>query len=380
MEHWLTLRNPSTAQGHFYLHQLLFLAQTAPEHRRQNPYHKHPERLGVQSFPQPAPPALPLSRARRRCNRAPRWTRPPRYRKGEAAAWKGPNGTAKTTDQWPGRRPAGASPGIPRGADNTGQKTARHCRLRSRPSPWDPWRRGQRNCCPTSPAETRDPAAGRNAHADGTLHGGAALGRHSGATGRESFVYHHGPAQIAGSIQGPQRDAPHPWHATLRERTRVRDAGGGAPPPGPQQGEALLLQAAGYQAILPGHARGYRSHILAGGRWTVWHGTARQGAFPPQRHVDWQQGPTKAYYMTADPWLLAVLLHTVSAPNKRQEPGWATSPALVWSPDEEGHLRGAWHGDAIRDTDVTDLHVGPITHARPAATLAVAQQEQQNPQ
>ena len=92
----------------------------------------------------------------------------------------------------------------------------------------------------------------------------------------ESFVHHNGPAQIAGSIRGPQRDAPHPWHTTLCKRTRVRDAGGGVPPPGPQQGEALVLQAAGYQAILHGQAGGYRSHILAWGRWTVCHGTARQ--------------------------------------------------------------------------------------------------------
>ena len=139
------------------------------------------------------------------------------------------------------------------------------------------------------------------------------------ADGGESFVHHHGPAQIAGSIQGPQRDAPHPWHATLREGIRVRDAGGGAPPPGPQQREALVLQAAGYQAILHGHAGGYGSHILAEGRCTVWHGTARQGAFAPP--VDWQQEPTQACYMTADPCLLAVLLHTVSAPSRRQEPG-----------------------------------------------------------
>ena len=125
---------------------------------------------------------------------------------------------------------------------------------------------------------------------------------------------------------------------------------------------------------------GYRSHILAGGSLTVWHGTARQGAFPPQPHVDWPQGPTQAYYMTADPWPLAVLLHTVSAPNKRQEPGWAHPPALVWSPDKEEHLRAAWQGDAIRATDVPGLHAGPITHARPAATPAVAQRGQQNPQ
>ena len=200
------------------------------------------------------------------------------------------------------------------------------------------------------------------------------------ADGGESFVHHHAPPQIAGSIQGPQRDAPDPWHATLRRRTRVWDAGDGTPPPGPKQGEALVLQMAGYQAILHGHAGGYRSHVLTGGRWTVWHSTARQGAFPTLPHVDWQQGPTQAYYMSADPWPLAVLLHTVSAPNKRQEPGWVNPPALVWSPDQEERLRAAWQGDAIRSTDVPDLQAGPITHARPAATLAVAQRGQQNPQ
>ena len=198
------------------------------------------------------------------------------------------------------------------------------------------------------------------------------------ADGGESFVHHHGPTQIAGSIQGPQRDAPHPWHAGFRERTRVRDAGGGTPPLRFQQGEALVLQAVGYQAIPHGHAGGYRSHILAGGRLTVGHGTARQGAFPP--HVDWQREPTQAYYVTADPSPLAVLLHTVSAPNKRQEPGWANPPTLVWSADQEEHLRGAWQGDAIRTTDVADLHAGPVTQAGPAATLAVAERGQQNPQ
>ena len=58
LEQWLTLRNPSAAQGHWYLHQLLFLPRAAPEHRRQNPYHTHPERRGAQGFPQPVPPAL----------------------------------------------------------------------------------------------------------------------------------------------------------------------------------------------------------------------------------------------------------------------------------------------------------------------------------
>ena len=59
MEQWLTVHNPSTAQGHWCLHQLLFLPRAAPEHRRQHPYHTHPKRLGVQIFPQPALPALP---------------------------------------------------------------------------------------------------------------------------------------------------------------------------------------------------------------------------------------------------------------------------------------------------------------------------------
>ena len=58
VEQWLTLRNPSAAQGHWYLHQLLLLPRAAPEHRRQNPYHTHPERRGAQGFPQPVPPAL----------------------------------------------------------------------------------------------------------------------------------------------------------------------------------------------------------------------------------------------------------------------------------------------------------------------------------
>ena len=59
MGQWLALHNPSTVQGHWYLHQLLFLPQGVPEHRRQNPYGTHPERLGRHIFPQPAPPALP---------------------------------------------------------------------------------------------------------------------------------------------------------------------------------------------------------------------------------------------------------------------------------------------------------------------------------
>ena len=59
LEQWLALHNPCTAQGHWYLHHFLFLPWAAPEHRRQNAYQTHPERLGARGFPQPAPPALP---------------------------------------------------------------------------------------------------------------------------------------------------------------------------------------------------------------------------------------------------------------------------------------------------------------------------------
>ena len=53
---------------------------------------------------------------------------------------------------------------------------------------------------------------------------------------------------------------------------------------------------------------------------------------------------------------------------------------MIWSPDQEEHLRAAWQGDAIRAADVPDLHAGPITYARTVATLVVAQRGQQKPQ
>ena len=48
-------------------------------------------------------------------------------------------------------------------------------------------------------------------------------------------------------------------------------------------------------------------------------------------------------------------------------------PTWIWNPNQEEHLRAAWHGDAVRAKDLLDLHAGPITHACPAASLAVAQ-------
>ena len=83
--------------------------------------------------------------------------------------------------------------------------------------------------------------------------------------------------------------------------------------------------------------------------------------------------------MTAGPWPLAVLMHIISAASRRQEPGWAKPPTWIWGPNQEEKLRAAWNGGAIRATDVADPHAGPITHAWPAATLAVATMGRQSP-
>ena len=383
VEQWLMLRNPSAAQGHWYLHQLLFLPRAAPEHRRQNPYHTHPERRGVQGFPQPVPPALSPEQGPEALQQGPPLDTATtvQQRGSDGADGAEPDVTNCGAVAWTAacRHLAGDTTGLRqfRPADRTALASAVAAVTMGPVAAWPAQLLPQVPCRDTQPHQ---PAATHAPEAPLTAEQLYVVEAVLLADGGESFVHHHGPAQIAGSIQGPQRDAPHLWHATLRGRTRVWDAGDGTPPPGPQQGEALVLQTAGYQAILHGHAGGYRSHVLAGGCWTVWHSTARQGTFPPLPHVDWQQGPTQAYYMSADPWPLAVLLHTVSAPNNRQEPGWVNTPALVWSPDQEQHLRAAWQGDPIRATDVPDLHAGPITHARRAATLAVARRGQQNPQ
>ena len=383
VEHWLTLRNLSAAQGHWYLHQLLLLPRAAPEHRRQNLYHTHPERRGAQGFPQPVPPAL--SRGQ-----------------GPEALQQGPPLDAATTVQ---QRGSDGADGAERDVTNCGAvawtaacrhltrdttglrqyRPADHTALASAVAavtmgPVAAWPAQLLPHVPYCDTQPRQPAALQAPTAALRAEQLYVIAAALLADGGESFVHHNGPAQIVGSIQGTQRDATRLWHATLCGRTRVWDAGDGTPPPGRQQGEALVLQTAGYKAILHGHAGGYRWHVLAGGRWTVLHSTARQGAFPPLPNVDWQQGPTQAYYMSTDPWSLAVLLHSVSVPNKRQEPGWVNPLALVWRPDQEDHLRAAWQGDAIKATDVPDLHAGPITHARPATTLAVAQRGQQNPQ
>ena len=86
------------------------------------------------------------------------------------------------------------------------------------------------------------------------------------ADGREGFVHQNGPASVTGTIPGPQNDAPHLWSDTLRQPSGIRDMTGEAPTPGQQQGEALVVQAAGYWAVLHGFGGGYRSHVLAHGK------------------------------------------------------------------------------------------------------------------
>ena len=153
VEQWLTHRNPSTAQGHWYLHQLLFLPRAAPEHRRRNPYHTHPKRLGAQSLPQPALPALSPGQ-------------------GPEALQQGP--PLDTTTRVQQRRSNGADGAEPDCTNCRGVAWTAACRHLARDttglrqyrpmdrtalSPWVPWRHGQRNCSPTSPAETRSPAS-----------------------------------------------------------------------------------------------------------------------------------------------------------------------------------------------------------------------------
>ena len=95
VEQWLALHNLSTAQGHWFLHQLLFLPRVALEHRRQNPYHTHPECLGVQGFLQPTPPTLPLGQGQEALLQGSCSTGPPRYSKEEAATRTWPRWTTR---------------------------------------------------------------------------------------------------------------------------------------------------------------------------------------------------------------------------------------------------------------------------------------------
>ena len=258
VEQWLTRHNPSTAQGHWYLHQLLLLPGAALDHRRQNlttriqsawarrasrsrprlPSHQGKSPEALQQGPPLDTATMVQQREGGNCGTV-AWT---------AACMHVARDTAGLRQYRPTDRTALASTVA---AVTMGPVVAWPAQL----LPHVP-------CLYTG---LRQPAATHTPMAPLTAEQMYVVTTALLADGGESFVQHHGPAKIAGSIHGPQRDAPHPWHATLCERPRVRDAGAGAPTPGPQQGEALVLQAGGYQAILHGHDGGYRSHILAAG-------------------------------------------------------------------------------------------------------------------
>ena len=206
VEQWLTLHNPSTAQGHWYLHQLLFLPRAAPEHRRQNPYHTHPERLGAQSFPQPAPPTLPQGQGPEALQQGPPLDTnttvqqrggggadraQPDCKNCGAVAWMAAcrhlTRDATGLRQYrPADRMALASTAA---AVTIGPVTAWSVRLLPHVPCRDTW--------PRQPAATHTPMAPLTVEQLYVVL--AALL----ADGGDSFVHHHGPAQIAGSIKGP---------------------------------------------------------------------------------------------------------------------------------------------------------------------------------
>ena len=179
---WLTLRNPSTAQGHLYLHQLLFFPWAAPKHRQQDPYDTHPERLVAQSFPQPASHGLPQGQGQEALLQGPlldATTAVQQRGRGDTDGAE-PDRTTCGVLAWtaaprPGHHRTQAVPaGGPHGAGVHGGGRLNRTRgglggALAAPSPLPG--------CATPPTSC-------NACTDGAPHGGAAVRYRSGATGR----------------------------------------------------------------------------------------------------------------------------------------------------------------------------------------------------
>ena len=235
----LALHNLSTAQGHWYLHQLLFLPRAAPEHRPQNPYDTQPERLGAQGFPEPAPPALPPVQGREALLQGPPLDATTRLQQRGSSnadgteldrtncgvvAWTAAcRHLTRDTTRLRRYRPVDSTALVSTVAAVTmGPVAAWPVRL----LPHIPCR----DTRPCQPAATHTPTAPLTAEQLYVV--GAALL----AEGGQSFVPHHVPAQIAGSIQRPQHDAPHLWHAMLRNCTASVTQAGAHPPADPGRG------------------------------------------------------------------------------------------------------------------------------------------------
>ena len=90
---------------------------------------------------------------------------------------------------------------------------------------------------PCRDARPRQPAATHTPSATVTGEQLYAVAEALPADDGEGFVHQPAPAQIAGSIQGPQRDAPHPWYATLGKRTPLGTQAAEHPLPGASKGK-----------------------------------------------------------------------------------------------------------------------------------------------
>ena len=221
VEQCLTHHNPSTAQGNWYLQQLLSLPRTAPEHRRQNPYRTHPERLRAQSFPQPAPPALSPGQGPEALQQSP----PPdtgttvQHRESSNADGAEPDRKNCGVVAWTAvcRHLAQDTAGIRqyRPADRTALASTVAVVTMGPVAAWLVQLLPHVPCRDTRPrqlATTHTPTAPLTAEQLYVV--AAALL----ADGGEGFVHHHGPALITGSIQGAQRDASDPWQQGRRWR------------------------------------------------------------------------------------------------------------------------------------------------------------------
>ena len=239
VEEWLTLRNPSTAQGHWYLHQLLFLPRAAPEHRRQNPYHTHPERLGAQSFAQPAPPALPPGQGPEALQQGPPLNTTTTVQQGKQRRGRGRNGLHKLRSgvldgglqaPRPGYHGAQAvQANGPHGAGVHGR--GRHHGTRGGVA--------SATAAPHPLPRHAAPPASGNAHADGAPHGGAAVRRHGGVAGRRRGEFRPPPRPSADRGKHSRAAAPrappvarhtpraHPRQGRGRQRTPSRASAGG---------------------------------------------------------------------------------------------------------------------------------------------------------
>ena len=155
---WLAVRDLSTTQGHWYLHQLLFLPQTAPEHRRQNPYDTHPECLGAKGFPQPAPPALPQGQGQEALLQGPPLdaTTAVQQRGGSNADGDEPDRTDCGVVAWTAacRHLARDTTRLRRYRPADGRALASTVAVVTMGT----WRHGWRACCPAAPALMHDPA------------------------------------------------------------------------------------------------------------------------------------------------------------------------------------------------------------------------------